>query len=826
MSASRCRRVWLLQRFADRVGWAWLVLAALACQVLAWPNLAWHASAHASESPAGTCGADAARTSPAMGGPEGAAVPSFLEEVVPVLTRYGCNSGGCHGKLAGQNGFRLSLRGYAPEMDYDSLVRESRGRRVMFAAPLDSLLLQKATGMVPHGGGARIQPGSPAHRLLADWLAAGAPGPRSDESRVQELIVEPSAVTLRAGDSRPLRVTARYDDGRQADVTWLCQFASGQPDLLRVTEDGLVTCLRNGESAVRVAFQGFVQTAVFTAPHERSIDERWYARANNEIDRHVYAKLQQLRIRPAPLCDDATFLRRASLDALGTLPTETEVAEFLADPSPDKRSVLVERLLARPEWVDYWTLQLADLLQNRRERDHDVRGSKGVRGLHQWLHARLQAGDGWREIAEGVLLAEGTSDVHPEVGYYIVTVGEQPAERSEVTDSVAQAFLGTRIGCARCHNHPLEKYTQDDYYHLAAFFSRTSLDRRPTAEGPTELVAGSGEMLQLRKQQQQLQHELEMLGTDEAAVKSRGEKQQQLEALRQRWELSRQQPAMAQQPRTGRMLHPRPIDRVELTLDVGQDPRRALLGWMTGPGNRLFAGAMVNRVWKHFLGVGMVEPVDDLRATNPPSNPPLWELLVREFTASDYDLRYLMRLIMNSRTYQHASDTDPANVLDDRYYSRFYARRLPAEVLLDAISQVTGAPESFPGQPLGVRAIQVPDPGADSYFLTLFGRSARTTACACERAAEVTLPQLLHLQNSSSILAKIQSPTGILATALAAEAENEPVVTRLFLATVSRRPTEAELQSIDAQLRGQDREEVLADLLWALLNSKEFTFNH
>ena len=752
-------------------------------------------------------------------------VPSFRNNVVPVLTRFGCNAGTCHGKLAGQNGFRLSLRGFAPDDDFESIVRESLGRRINMVSPADSLLIGKALGTVPHGGGKRFEVNSPAQKILTDWILNGAKSPKTEDPVLSKIEVEPTQETLSINDSRTLRVTAVYENGDRHDVTWLTQFASSDAGMLYVTDDGSVTALRNGEAVVRATFQGLVEIATFTMPFDGTADPQWFAVKNNAIDEHVYSRLATLNIEPSPLCDDATFQRRAFLDCIGTLPTVEEVRLFLSDTDANKRSRLVDQLLQRPEFIDFWALQLGDVVQNRRERDHDVRGTKGVRSLHRWLREQLIAGRSWKEIATDVLLAEGTTDQNPAVGYYIVTVGEKSAADSEVADSVAQAFLGTRIGCARCHNHPLEKYTQDDYYHFVSYFSRVTLDRKQPRDAASNLIVGTQHQLNVMRQISEQQKQLAEFtaANDEKKVE---ETQKRIDDLQKQIESERMKTVEVRQPRTGENLKPRPLDRAVTDIAAGEDPRQSLVRWMTDPGNEHFSGAMVNRLWKHFLGVGLVEPVDDLRATNPPSNRDLWKFLNQEFVSSNYDLRHVMRLILTSRTYQLSAQTRTSNFRDERFYSHFYARRLPAEVMLDAICSATAEPEQFPGYPLGVRAIQVPDPGTDSYFLTLFGRSERTTACACERSGDVTLPQLLHLQNSDGITRKLKSPTGRLATLLDSQPDNNKLISDLFMASVSRLPTDEETSRINESLKDADRGEAFQDLFWALLNSKEFAFQH
>jgi Protein of unknown function (DUF1549)/Protein of unknown function (DUF1553) len=713
------------------------------------------------------------------------ASPSFLNDVVPILTRFGCNQGACHGKGAGQNGFRLSLRGYAPEWDYDWMTREFQGRRLSLTAPEESLLLRKPAGLAAHEGGKLFGVGSKPYQVLLDWVRSGAPGPSKDDPQIKKLEVVSGPRSLRPGQDLQLQVRAEYSDGQVRDVTWLSRFDSNDAGSADVDVHGLVKVLRHGETSIRVGFLGQVAVIVLTAPYDQAVDSARLAQRNNFIDEHVFRKLGALRIEPSDLCDDTTFLRRASLDTIGILPTPEEVRTFLADMRADKRTRAIDALLQRPEFVDHWALFLGDLLQNRKERDHDVRGAKGVRSFHEWIRQQLVHNRPWDQIARDVLTARGSTSENPAVGYYIVTVGEQrEADRSEVVASVAQAFLGTRIGCAQCHNHPLERYTQNDYYHFAAFFARVHLQRKEPRQGPTTLLVA---------------------GTDGKPSKN---------------------PVGVVQPRTGQFLKPQPLDRSTPTIKPEDDPRVALAAWITDPKNESFSGAMVNRLWRHFLGVGLIEPVDDVRATNPPANPELWQALNQEFVKNRFDLKHLMRVILNSRTYQLSSTTRPNNEKDTRWYSHYYARRLPAEVLLDAISQSTGAPDEFPGYPVGIRAGQLPDPTLKSYFLTLFGRSERVTACACERSGDVTMPQLLHLQNGESLLRKIRSGEGRLGQLLKNGKPEAAIIEELFLATLGKLPSEAVREKVRQLLAVSAKEEVFRDLFWALLNSKEFSFNH
>jgi Protein of unknown function (DUF1549)/Protein of unknown function (DUF1553)/Bacterial Ig-like domain (group 2) len=712
--------------------------------------------------------------------------PSFLHDIMPILTKSGCNQGACHGKGAGQNGFKLSLRGFAPEQDFREMMRDQYGRRASISQPENSLLLQKATAQVPHEGGRIFSPTSREYQQLARWLAAGAPGPKRDEAKLTKLTITPETKTVSVGSVTPLMAQATFSDGTQRDVTWLTKFETNDAAVATVDASGNVKATRNGATAIRGMFQSDVAVASFLVPYDLAIDERRFEKTDNKIDQLVQQKLRELRIEPSGLCDDREFYRRVMLDACGVLPTPEEVQSFVEDRSSDKRDRLIETILKRPEFTDYWTLQLGDLLQNRKERDHDVRGVKGVREFHRWLREQVASNRGWDVIARDVITAHGSTADNPAVGYYIVTVGEhRHGENSEAAESVAQAFLGARIGCAKCHNHPLERYTQDDFYHFAAFFSRVKLDRKEAKSGDTTLRISHPDANENKK------------------------------------------PVGVVQPRTGQFLKPQPLDRSLPTMYPGRDPRLALADWVTNPANDAFAGAMVNRIWRHYFSVGLVEPVDDLRATNPPTNPALWKELNQEFVRSGYDLRRLMKSILSSGTYQRSSATRPSNATDQKFYSHYIARRLPAEVLLDALSDATGVPENFDGYPLGMRAVQVPDPGANSAFLRMFGRSERTTSCACERNGDVTLPQLLHLQNNSKLLDKRTHPDGWLAKSLKANADNETVTRQLFLRTLSREPKPSEWAVIQKSLAsGDSREQVFADLLWAVLNSKEFTFNH
>ena len=708
-------------------------------------------------------------------------VPSFSREVLPILTRFGCNQGACHGKGTGQNGFRLSLRGYAPEQDHAWLSKEFMARRATRPFPDESLLLRKAIGLTPHEGGKLFSQSSRPYGVLSRWIAGGMPGPDPKESPLQSLAIHPTSIVMEIGQQLPFSAKAKYMDGTETDVTWLCRFESNDGGMLECSISGQTKSLRPGITAIRAAFGTEVATASVRVPYrENKTPVGSLVTNQHPIDKVLGANQNSLGLPPSPACDDYTFLRRSTLDATGLLPTKEQVRLFFEDKGPNRRLAYLDRLLASSAFVDKWTLFLADLLQNRKERDHDVRGIQGVRSLHTWLREKVALDTPWDQLTRQILTASGSVASSPAVGYFLVTVGEnQDPTRSEVAASTAQAFLGIRIGCAQCHNHPLERYTQDDYYHYAAYFSRLKLERKEPEKGITQLIG-----------------------------------------------LKPDSRAGANQPRTGQFLEPRPLDRTVSKLGKDVDPREALAQWMTGPARNQMAQGMANRIWRELFGRGLVEPVDDLRATNPPVDPELFDLLAKEFDKGGMSLKHIIRFIMTSKVYQQSSTTLTANADDQKLFSHFPARRLAAEQLLDGISQVTGIPDNFPGYPVGIRSQQIPDPTFPSYFLKVFGRSERVTACACEREGEVTLPQLLHLQNNKEIQAKIVHAKGAIQSALAQKTAPIEIARNLHMAAFTRPMDAKVVLLLEKDLATNKPEEVLSDLLWALLNSKEFAFQH
>lgn len=715
---------------------------------------------------------------------DGAAkAPSFLREVMPILTRNGCNQGGCHGKGVGQNGFRLSLRGYAPELDHEWITREFSGRRVSGTQPSDSPLLRKVSGQSPHEGGKLLDTGSRGYKVLENWLAMGMPGPDKAEPVLDRLEVTPEAWEGSGKESRNLRVLAVWSNGEKTDITWLARFQSNTPAVATVTPEGLVHLEGQGETAIQVSFLQQVAVATVRFPFPRSSPTTaGKPNSGHPIDAAIARQLSALNIPVSPLADDATWFRRIHLDLTGRLPTPEKILAFENDKNPGKYAQLTTELLKTCEFTDIWTLFLTELLQNRKERDHDVRALRGVRSFHSWLRREVVEGTRWDALTRRILLASGSVSEDPAVGYWIVGIGEARPVDSEMPGMISQAFLGTRVGCAQCHNHPTEKFTQEDYLRQAGFLSRLKLDRKGPRQGETSL-----------------------LPVADLTAKTG-----------------------VNHPRNGQFLEPRPLDRSPTHLDSQQDPRLPFVSWLTRPDNPLFARAMANRIWRHMMGRGLVEPVDDLRVTNPPSNPELLSLLELELVRAGFDYRHLIRFIASSEAYRRSSATLPANQLDDRYNSHFLARRLPAEVLLDVIDQATGVPESFPGYPKGTRAIQLADPGIPNRFLTTFGRSERVTACACEKSGDVTLPQVLHLLNGDRIQEKINHPDGVLAKVVKNGRPPLDQAEYLHLFCLGKPLDPAGKSAVQRAFAdpGARGDEVLADLFWALLNAKEFSFQH
>ena len=698
-------------------------------------------------------------TAPAIG---------FRNDVLAVLTRSGCNTGKCHGAASGKDGFRLSLFGYDPPGDHYRLTQEVVGRRINPSRPEESLLIRKAIGAVSHTGGQRVVPGTAHYETLVSWIAEGAPADGPDASKPVSIEVYPQKVVFAApGDEQPLTVLARYSDGTDRDVTELAVFISNNEAAATVSEDGLVAGTGPGAAFVMARFDQFTQGAsiVVRPGSDFQFPE---VPAHNWIDELVYDRLRDLHIAPSEVCTDEVFLRRATLDLTGLLPTEAEREEFLASQSPDKRSELVDRLIVRTEFLDLWTMKWAELLQIR-----TANGSsrKGLRLYDDWLRSRVRSGQTIDQIVAELLPATGGTFENPAAGYYQTETTPQL-----LAENIAQSLLGTRIQCAQCHNHPFDRWTMDDYYGFAAFFSQVGYKQ---AVDPRELT---------------------IFNTGVGVIKH---------------------------PVDDRVVAPQFLGGTAPAIAAGADYRASLAAWLTSPENHAFRENLGNQIWSHFLGIGVVESVDDVRVSNPPSNPALHRELGAQLAESGFDIRPLIREICTSRTYQLATRRHTGNVWDERNFSHGKIRRLRAEVLLDCINQVTEIRDRFPGLPEGSRAVQIADGRTSNYFLTTFGRSTRETACSCEVKTSPTLSQALHLLNGETTSGKIEEG-GVVSRLLDEHGDPNLVAERLYVRCLSRKPTEAERQEISSRLAsaGDAAPAALTDLFWALLNSNEFVFNH
>jgi len=696
----------------------------------------------------------------------------FVNDIEPVLTKTGCNTGGCHGKASGQNGFKLSLFAFEPKFDYDALVNEAHGRRVFPASPEESLLLKKATGAIVHGGGSRFDEKSEAYKLLCRWIAQGVPYGAEDAPKVKSIEVQPRERLLAGVGEQQLRVIAHYTDGAAHDVTRQAEYKAQQPDILKVESTGLVSTLgHTGEGAVMVRYMGQVDVARVAVPFSRGLPEASYAHfiPKSYVDEMIETKWKKLGIAPSPICSDEEFIRRASLDCIGTLPTPEEIKAFLADSSTDKRDQLVDRLLERQEYASFWANQWGDLLRVKRGGNEGLKS--GTFAFSGWLRASFAQNMPYDQFVRAIITAQGESAENPPVNWYrhVRNVVAQ------VNDS-SQLFLGTRISCANCHNHPYERITQDDYWGYGAFFSRISFKRGQFGNEQSVFVKKDG---------------------------------------------------TTRQPRSGQEMKPKGLGGPEYEYVRGEDPREKLADWMCEPTNPFFSKAIVNRIWAHYMGVGLVEAVDDMRVTNPPSNPELLDALAKDVIDHKFNLKYLMGTIMKSRAYSLSSEPTEENKTDRQNYARYTPKRLSAQALSDAIDTVTGSPEKFAGLPLGTRAIELPDESVPSYFLNVFGRSMRESACECEKSYAPNLSQILHLMNSPELQNKITDGKGRLAGMLKAKVSDEEVLTDFYLRAFGRNPRPDELKDALAMLTAStDRKAALEDFAWMFLNSKEFLFNH
>ncbi len=709
---------------------------------------------------------------------------SFANHVIPILTKLGCNSGACHGALAGKGGMKLSLRGYDPDADHFVLTRQAGARRVNRQEPNKSLMLMKPTLALAHGGGLKLDIKSPEFRILGDWIAEGAPGVRKNDTTITRIEAFPPRATLTKDDTLQVIVRAWYSDGRARDVTRWAKFASTEDLVAGVDDHGLVKVAGNGEATITVLFSNQVALARIASPFENKIDADVFAKAprHNFIDDLVLKKLDALKIPPSTQCNDREFIRRAFLDAIGRLPTPDEVSKFIDDPRKDRRVLLIDSLLGRPEYVDYWTYKWSDLLLISSRK----LPQPAVRSFSHFVRQSVADNKPWDRFTREILTVRGNTLQNGQANYFMLH-----KDISDLSESTALTFMGMSIMCARCHNHPLEKWTQDQYWSMANLFAQIAIKNGDRAG------------------------EFSIQSTSEGDV---------------------------MHPRRGIPMTATPLGEPPASAGGGRDRREYFADWLTSKDNPYFAKALVNRVWKNFLGRGLVEAEDDLRQTNPASNEELLDALAQDFIKHTYDVKHLTRTIMNSAAYQRSATPQAANKGDDRYYSRYLIRRLPAEVVLDAYSDITKVPTEFKelavgssggtaktvDYPLGTRALQLPDTQLVSQFLDAFGRPERGQTCSCERQQESSVTQALHLNNGQTLNDKLRSKKSRVEEWLVEKISNDEAIRRVFLLAMARAPSDAEftrfrkLMTEDPQAQ---RREVLEDLFWSVLTSREFLFN-
>ena len=691
---------------------------------------------------------------------------SFEHQIIPILTKAGCNMGGCHGKAEGQNGFKLSVFGYDPPSDFAAITMEGRGRRVSASDPTHSLFLRKGTAGMPHGGGRKLEPGSLWQQRIQRWIAEGTPAESPSVAPVVRIEVEPEQVVMLAKGTQQLRVTAIDATGKRHCVTSEAEFSSNAEQIAGVDRRGWVqTSDTPGEAAILVRYMGLVNHARITMPRPGVKVVR--PPENNFIDKLVWDKLDRLGIQPSDLSTDAMFMRRVYLDTIGTLPTTEETRKFLADKDPNKRDKLIDHLFERDEYADFWTMKWADILRV----DRNAITAQGNVAMTRWLHKQFDENRPYDQMVREILTAQGNvAEEGPTSFYQVLKTPE------ELSRSVSQLFLGVRIECAQCHHHPFERWGQDDYFAFGGFF--TGVSKKPLPSG-TEAVFAS-------------------LGSD------------------------------LKNPRTGMVQQARGLGSPPADFSKSLDRRQELATWLTAPQNPFFARAITNRLWAHYMGRGLVEPVDDLRATNPASNEPLFAALAQHLRDSKYDLKAFTRTILKSRVYQLSSITNKSNIADMQNFSHAMFKSMPAEVLLDAISQSTGVPEKFEAWPEGYRAIQIWDNRMASYFFRIFGRPVRASVCECERSNEPSVSQALHLMNSPALTNKLRDKKGLVRRLAASDMAPEAAFDELALASVNRKlsPKEQALfKEVFIALK-QDRRAAFEDVLWSLMNTKEFMYNH
>lgn len=703
-------------------------------------------------------------------------VVDFENDLQPIFTRFGCTSGPCHGKARGQGGFQLSLLGFDSDYDFDAIAKEGRGRRVFPGAPEQSLLLQKPTASVPHGGGKRLEKGGPEYSLILNWIRQGMPRRADNAPTLVKVSVEPAELVLQNGQTHALRVTAHYDNGSTRDVTSLTAFQSNESPIAAVNDAGVVTGGSiTGNAAIMSRYMGQIAVCDVTIPRSESVPAAVYAALprNNFIDELVWKKLQRLNITPSDACGDEIFLRRATTDICGRIPRAAEVREFLSDESPDKRARLVDRLLQEPDFADHWANKWMDLL---RPNPYRV-GIKTVLNYDRWIRERFHQRMPWDQFVRELVTAKGSTWRNSGV-----TLFRDRRSPDEVGTMVSQLFVGVRLECAKCHHHPFEKWGQDDFYSFAAYFAK--IGRKGTGVSPP--ISGSEEFF--------------FAGT-------RGS---------------------VRHPVTNAEMTPRPLwGEAAVTEDV-RDPRDVIASWITSPENDLFAQVMANRVWSDMMGRGLVEPVDDFRATNPATNQPLLTALGHHFRDSRFSLAELVRAVATSYVYQLSSQPNENNLADTRNYSRHYRHRLRAEVLLDAVAQITGIPQKFAAMPPGTAAKQIWTHRTTSLFLDTFGRPDPNQDPPCERVEESTVVQSLHLMNAKKLHADVVNDAGNAAKLAESEKEASELAADLYHLIYGRNPLDEEIQIVEELLAAENanRRQVVEDIMWAMLNTPEFVFQN
>lgn len=713
---------------------------------------------------------------------------NFANRIVPIFTKRGCNGGGCHGKSGGQNGFKLSLLGFEPTEDYEYLVKEARMRRIFPAAPDHSLLLRKGAAVVPHGGGKKLELDGYDYDLLRRWIAAGLPYGKPEDPTVTRIEVFPRERVMKPKAQQQLTVYAHYTDGHVEDVTRAALFEPNEKEIAEIDEQGLVTMHEQpGDVAVMVRYQGKVAVSLASLPLGAPV--KHLPPERNYIDQLVFKKLKKVGMPPSELSDDETFIRRVTLDVAGRLPSKVETEKFLANKDPKKREMWVDQLLASADYADYFANYWSALLRNQRT----VVGGRtepymrGTYAFHSWIRESLDQNKPYDIFVREVLAASGDIAHNPPVAWY-----RQVKSSSQQLEDAAQLFLGTRLQCAQCHHHPFEKWSQADYYSFGSFFSQVS--RRAGSQPGEEMIFAS-----------------------------------------------RRAPAGTNK-KNGQKVLPAGLGAKPLELTADDDARHALVDWMADPKNRFFSHALVNRYWKHFFNRGLVEPEDDMRETNPATNPELLDTLAGNFVKNGFDLKRLVRDIVTSSTYQLSAIPNSHNAKDKQYFSRYYPKRLSAEVLLDAINALTKSSTKWTGLPSGTRAVQLPDNyfNSKSYFLQVFGRPDSASACACERSQEASLAQSLHLLNSKDIQTKLSADKGRAAElALNEKLNDEQKMQELYLWAFSRKAMSHEanvgVEHVEKKLnQAKDakgdlkkaKREAYEDIVWALISSKEFLFNH